>query len=121
MTCAGSTPAPFVTISWTFPSLTQLGHQVSVLRIEASFVHGWRRRSVGILVDLTVTSHVARATTNTTNDVSCEVALLWTVIFAMPKAPAVLANLVLVVTEGTIQCSEFAKLIALVVILALRR
>jgi len=64
---------------------------------------------------------VARATTNTTNDVSCEVALLWTVIFAMPKAPTVLANLVLVVTESTVQCCEFAKLIAFVVILAFGR
>lgn len=121
MTCAGGTPAPFVTISWSLRSLAQLGHQVSVFRVEASFVHDWRWRSVGVFVDLTVASHVARTTANTTNNISCEVALLRTVIFAMSKATAVLADLVLVITEGTVQCGEFAKLVALVIILAFWR
>ena len=60
------------------------------------------------------------AAANTTNDVSSEVSLLWAVVFAVTDTATVLADLVFVITESTIECRQLAKLVALVVILALR-
>jgi hypothetical protein len=103
-------------------TLAKLRHQTSVLRVEPSLVH--RRRaahsnSVRVLVNGTVARHVACTTTDTAYDVSCEVALFWTVVFSVTKTATILTNLVFVVTKGTIQCCKFAELIALVIILTL--
>jgi hypothetical protein len=62
---------------------------------------------------------VTCATTDTTDDVSCEVALLWTVIFSVTKTATILTDLVLVITKGTVQCRKLAQLVTLVVVLAL--
>lgn len=57
------------------------------------------------------------AATNTTDDISCEVPLLRTVIFAMPDASTVLADLVFIVTECAIESGKFAKLVAFMIVL----
>lgn len=75
-------------------------------------------RCVGISVNCTVTGHVSCTTTDPTDDVRGEVALLWTIVFAMTDSATILADLVLVVTECTIERSKFAQLITLVVVLA---
>jgi hypothetical protein len=54
---------------------------------------------------------------NTTNDVSSEVPLLRTVVFAVTHTATILADLVFVVTEGTVESGEFPKLIAFMIIL----
>lgn len=64
---------------------------------------------------------MSSAATHTANDVSSEVTLLRTVVFAVTDATTILADLVFVVTKRTIECRQLAKLVALVVILALRR
>lgn len=51
------------------------------------------------------------------NDVRSKVTLLGTVIFTVTDTTAVLANLIFVVAERTVQRSKFAKLVALVVVL----
>lgn len=56
---------------------------------------------------------------NTTDDVGRKVLLLRTVIFAMTDLAAVLACLVLVVTQSTVQGGKLTKLIALQFILTL--
>jgi hypothetical protein len=61
---------------------------------------------------------VASAPANTTNDVSSKVALFGAVIFAMSDVAAVLADLVLVIAESAVEGSEFAELIAFVIVLA---
>ena len=62
---------------------------------------------------------MAGAATNSTDDVSCEVTLLRTVVLAVANATTVLANLVFVITEGTIESREFAQLVSFVVVLSL--
>lgn len=59
-------------------------------------------------VDCTVASHVTSTAADATDDVRCEVALLWTVVLAVTDATTILAYLVLVITKGTIQRSELA-------------
>lgn len=59
---------------------------------------------------------MAGATAEMTDDVGGEVLVFGAVILAMTETTAVLADLVLVVTEGTVECSELAKLIAFVVV-----
>ncbi|KAF9230945.1 hypothetical protein BU15DRAFT_82993 [Melanogaster broomeanus] len=54
--------------------------------------------------------YVTSTTAHTTDDVSSEVALLWTVVFAVTKTPTILTDLVLIVAKGTIQGSKFMKL-----------
>lgn len=54
---------------------------------------------------------------NTTNDVSSEVSLLRTVVFAVTDTTTILAYLIFVVTEGTIESSKLAELIAFMIIL----
>jgi hypothetical protein len=63
---------------------------------------------------------VSSAATHTANDVSSEVTLLRAVVFAVTDATTILADLVFVVTKRTIERRQLAKLVALVVILALR-
>jgi hypothetical protein len=63
---------------------------------------------------------VSSAAAHTANDVSSEVTLLRAVVFAVADATTILADLVFVVTKRTIERRQLAKLVALVVILALR-
>ena len=57
--------------------------------------------------------------THTANDVSSEVTLLRTVVFAVTDPTTILADLVLVITKRAIEGGQLAELITLVVILAL--
>ena len=66
----------------------------------------------------TIPCHVAGIATHATDDVGCVVLLLRTVVLAMPDLSTVLASLVLVVTEGTVQSSELSELITLEFVLA---
>jgi hypothetical protein len=61
----------------------------------------------------TVASHVTSLTTDTTDDASRVVLFLWAVVFAMTDFTAVLAGLVLVVSEGTVESGELTKLVTL--------
>ena len=56
--------------------------------------------------------------TNTADDVGGEVALVRTIVFAMTDLAAILASLVFVVAEGTVQGGELAELVALKLVLA---
>ena len=60
---------------------------------------------------------MSSAATDSTNDVSGEVLLGRAVVFAMPNFPAILTNLVFIITKSTIQRGQFTKLIALVIVL----
>lgn len=73
--------------------------------------------SVGISVDLTVSSHVTCATADAADDVGREITLLGAVILAMTNATTVLAYLVFVITERAIQRSKLAKLVTFMVVL----
>lgn len=68
----------------------------------------------------TIARHVASLTTHTTDDVGRVALLIRTVVLAVTDLAAVLADLVLVITKGTVQRSEFAKLIALQLVLSFR-
>jgi hypothetical protein len=67
-----------------------------------------RRRSVRISVDLAIPCHMSSASTNTADDVCGVVALFRTVVFAMADATTVLADLVFVVTESSVQGRKLA-------------
>lgn len=67
-----------------------------------------------------ITSHMAGVTTDTADDVGREVLLLRTVVLAMTDLAAVLACLVLVVTQGTVQGSKLTQLVTLELVLAFR-
>jgi hypothetical protein len=56
-------------------------------------------------------------TANATDDVSSEITLFGAVIFSVSNATTVLANLIFVVSKCSVQSSEFAELIALVIVL----
>ena len=58
------------------------------------------------------------APANTADDVSSKVALLRTFILPVTDVAAILTDLVLIISKGSVESSEFAKLIALVVVLA---
>ena len=73
---------------------------------------------VGVSVNGTITSHMSGATADTADDVRCEVTLLRTVILAMTNTTAILADLVLVIAQSTVQSREFAKLVTFMVILS---
>jgi hypothetical protein len=59
------------------------------------------------------------AAANTTDDVSSEVPLLRTIVFAVAHTAAILADLVFVIAEGTVESCKFAKLIAFMIVLTL--
>lgn len=59
-------------------------------------------------------------TTDTTDNTGSEILLLWAVVLAVTDFTAVLAGLVLVVTEGTVEGSKLTKLVALEFVLAFR-
>jgi hypothetical protein len=56
--------------------------------------------------------------TNATDDVGSEVSLFRAVKFSMTDLTAVLAGLVLIVTEGTVESGKFTKLVALELVLS---
>jgi hypothetical protein len=56
--------------------------------------------------------------TEMTDNVGGKVALLGTIILAMATVTAILAYLVLIVSQGTVKRSEFTKLASLVIVLA---
>ena len=61
----------------------------------------------------TITSHVTSVTADTTDDVGCEVALFGTIVLAVADLTAVLASLVLIVSEGTVEGGKLTELVAL--------
>ena len=75
---------------------------------------------VWVPVNSAVAGHMTGATTDAANDVRCKVTLFGTVVLAVANTTTVLTNLVLVITESTIQSSELAKLVTLVIVLAFR-
>lgn len=66
----------------------------------------------------TITSHVASITTDAADDARSKVLSLRTIVLAMADLATVLTSLILVVTEGTIQRSEFSELVTLELVLA---
>jgi len=68
----------------------------------------------------TVSGHMTGVATDTADDVRSVVLLLWTVVFAMTDLSAVLASLILVITQSTVQSSELTKLVTLELVLSLR-
>ena len=67
-----------------------------------------------------VSGHMACISTDTTDDVGCEVALFWAIVLSMANLAAVLTCLIFIVTESTIECCKFTKLVALELVLAFR-
>lgn len=67
----------------------------------------------------TVASHVAGIATYSADDAGSEVLLLWTVVLAMSYLTTVLTSLVFIVTQSSVQSSEFAELVTLQFVLAL--
>ena len=61
---------------------------------------------------------MARIATDAADDVGRVVAGLWTVVLAVTNLTTVLTSLILIVAEGTVECGEFAELIALELVLA---
>lgn len=68
----------------------------------------------------TIASHVTRVTADATDDAGSVVLLLRTVVLAMTDLTTVLASLVLVVSERTVECGEFSELVSLEFVLAFR-
>jgi len=62
---------------------------------------------------------VSGAPADTADDVSSKVALLGTLILPVTDVATILTDLVLIVSEGTIEGGKFAELIAFVIVLAL--
>lgn len=67
----------------------------------------------------TVAGHVAGIATHTANDAGSEILLLRAVVLAVSDLAAILAGLVLIVTEGSVQSSQLTKLVTLQFVLAL--
>lgn len=70
------------------------------------------------MVNGTIARHMARTPADTTDDVGSEVALFRAVVLAMSNTTAVLADLVLIVSEGSVKSCQLAQLITLMIILA---
>jgi hypothetical protein len=68
----------------------------------------------------TVASHMSSLATDTADDAGREVLLLWAIVLAMSDFTAVLAGLVLIVSEGTVEGGKLAELVALEFVLAFR-
>jgi hypothetical protein len=64
-----------------------------------------------------VSGHVACISTDTTDDVGREVALFWAVVLSVTNLTTVLASLVLIVSEGTVERCKLTKLVALELVL----
>lgn len=67
----------------------------------------------------TVAGHVAGVATHSADDAGSEILLLGAVILAVSYLATVLASLVLIVTEGSVQSSELTELVTLQFVLAL--
>jgi len=67
-----------------------------------------------------ISGHMSCISTDATDDVGREVALLWTIVLSVTNLTAVLASLVLVVSERTVECCKLTKLVALEFVLAFR-
>ena len=67
----------------------------------------------------TIPSHVASVAADTADDAGSKVLSLGTVVLAVADLAAVLAGLVLVVSQGSVQGGEFAQLVSLEFVLAL--
>lgn len=65
----------------------------------------------------TITGHVASITTNAADDACCVVLLLGAVVFAMANLTAVLAGLVFIVAQRSVESSQFSQLVSLKLIL----
>jgi hypothetical protein len=63
---------------------------------------------------------VTSVTADTTDDVGGEVLGVRAVVLAVANFAAVLASLVFIVAEGTVECGEFTQLVALELVLTLR-
>ena len=63
---------------------------------------------------------MSSATTDTANDVRCKVTLFGTVVFTVADSTAVLADLVFIVSEGTVERCQLPQLVSLVIVLAFR-
>jgi len=63
---------------------------------------------------------VSSAPADTADDVSSKVALLRALILPVTDVAAILTDLVLIVSKGSVESSKFAKLITLVIVLAFR-
>lgn len=74
-------------------------------------------RGVRILVDCTITSHMSSAAANPTNNISSEVPLFGTIVFAMANATTILTDLIFIVTECTVECCKFSKLVPFMIVL----
>jgi hypothetical protein len=68
----------------------------------------------------TISSHVTGTTANATNDVGSKVTMFRTIVFPMTDVSTVLAELIFVVAKCAVEGSEFTKLVAFVIIFALR-
>lgn len=66
----------------------------------------------------TIAGHVACIATNAADDVGSVVLLLWAVVLAVANLTAVLAGLVLVITEGTVEGSQLTQLVTLEFVLS---
>lgn len=62
---------------------------------------------------------MASIATNTADDAGCVVLALGAVVLAMANLSTILASLVLVVSEGTVEGGKFTKLVALEFVLSL--
>ena len=63
---------------------------------------------------------MSSAPTDTADDVSSKIALLRALILPVTDVAAVLTDLVLIISKGSVESSKFAKLIAFVIVLAFR-
>jgi hypothetical protein len=61
---------------------------------------------------------MASIAADSADDVGCEVLLLRAIVLAMSDLSAVLASLVLIITECTVQGGELTKLVALELVLS---
>jgi hypothetical protein len=66
----------------------------------------------------TIARHVASVAADTADDAGSEVLALGAVVLAMSDLTTVLAGLVFVVSERSVECSEFSELVALEFVLA---
>ena len=75
--------------------------------------------SIRVFVDRTIPSHVPCTATNSADDVSSKIALLWAIVFAVANTTTILTNLILIVAKCAVERSQLPELVAFVVILTL--
>lgn len=104
-------------------SLSELSHEASVLRVEPTLDHGRLRSVDGVRIPVngTVACHVSGTPADAADDVSGEVSLFGAVILAVTHATAILTDLVLVVTKGTVERGELAELVTFMIVLTFWR